>query len=217
MAQFLPGILAQAAAARLRHRLHRAAGVGLSSPPVLIWLNGPFGVGKTAAAEALVQRCLPRCILFDPEPLGAMLRHIASAMDPVEDFQDLHAWRLLVPETVRVLRAAYASTIVMPMTVWRRAYFDELAAAFRRVDTDVRCFRLMATEDVLRARIMGRPTSDGDHDWCLDHIHTGLALMRDAKFGQAVATNWRSPDQVANAIAIAVGPGPPGDDRPRCS
>ena len=184
---------------------------------MLIWLNGPFGVGKTATAEALVKRRLPRCVLFDPEPLGSMLRQVASAIDPVEDFQDLYAWRLLVPETVRVLRAAYASTIVMPMTVWRRDYFNELAAALRRVDTDVRCFRLMAAEDVLRARIMGRPATDGNHDWCLGHLRTGLALMRDPAFGEAVATDTRSPDQVADAVALAVGQALLVDDRTRCS
>lgn len=41
---------------------------------VILWLNGPFGVGKTSAADALLQR-MPGALLFDPEPFGTALRH----------------------------------------------------------------------------------------------------------------------------------------------
>ncbi len=171
---------------------------------MLIWLNGPFGVGKTSAAAALVKR-LPGALLYDPELVGAMLRRMVGDVDPVWDFQDLAAWRALVPETARLLRDSYRRTLVMPLTVWRRDYFDELAAALRMVDNDLRCFRLTAAERVLRARIIGRPISEGPHDWCIAHIPTGLALMRDAAFGEAVTTDSRSPDQVAEAIVAALG------------
>jgi hypothetical protein len=167
---------------------------------VFIWLNGPFGVGKTLAAEALVRR-LPFALLYDPERVGAMLRRIVGDVDPVSDFQDLAAWRALVPETARLLRDSYQCTLVMPLTLWRRDYFEELATALRKVDDDLRCFRLTAAEQVLRARIIGRPTSDGPHDWCMAHLPTGLELMRDATFGEEVTTDDRSPDQIAEVIA----------------
>ena len=59
---------------------------------MLIWLNGPFGVGKTSTAEALIKR-LPCAALFDPEPVASMLRHLLRSVEPVDDFQDLAAWR----------------------------------------------------------------------------------------------------------------------------
>ncbi|MDQ6674603.1 MAG: AAA family ATPase [Chloroflexota bacterium] len=170
---------------------------------MLIWLNGPFGVGKTSGAEALVKR-LPGALLYDAELVGAMLRRIVGGIDPIPDFQDLAVWRALVPETARRLRDAYRCSLVMPLTVWRRDYFDELAAALRTVDKDLRCFRLTAAEQVLRARIIGRPTSDGPHDWCLTHVPTGLALMRETAFGEEIATDSRSPDQIAEAIVAAL-------------
>jgi hypothetical protein len=40
---------------------------------VIIWLNGPFGIGKSTTAQALRRR-LPQAVLFDPEPFGAALR-----------------------------------------------------------------------------------------------------------------------------------------------
>jgi hypothetical protein len=108
---------------------------------VLIWLNGPFGIGKTSTAEALIRR-LPGAILFDPEPVGLMFRDMYRSVEPVDDFQDLQAWRAAVPALVRVLRQSNAATLVMPMTVWRRDYFTEILTALRDADDDVRCFRV---------------------------------------------------------------------------
>ena len=95
-----------------------------------MWLNGPFGVGKTSAAEALIERL--RCAaLFDPEPVGSMLRHLLGSVEPVDDFQELAAWRAAVPALVRILRQSHTATLVMPMTVWRRDYFIDLAGALQ--------------------------------------------------------------------------------------
>jgi hypothetical protein len=126
-------------------------------------------------------------------------------VDPVDDFQDLAPWRALVVETTRALRAAYGrTTVVMPMTVWRRDYFDELISALRLVDNDLYCFRLTAAERVLHARILGGDPTDGPNDWRLAHLPAGLALMRDAAFGEKIETDERDPDHVAKAILLAL-------------
>jgi hypothetical protein len=90
------------------------------------------------------------------------------------------------------------------MTVWRRDYFDELIAALRRVDDNLRCFRLTAAESVLHARILNSDPADGPNDWRLAHLPAGLALMRDAAFGEEIATDERDPDHVAEAILLAL-------------
>jgi hypothetical protein len=175
---------------------------------VIIWLNGPFGVGKTSAAHALVRR-LPDGLLFDPEIVGSMLRQIVGGIDPVEDFQDLRTWRALVVDTARLLRATYRRVLVMPMTVWRQEYFDAVFAGLRCADADLRCFRLTASEEVLRARILRRPDADGPHEWCLAHLSSGLELMRDPRFGEEIPTDDRGPDETAEAILSALGKGWP--------
>ena len=74
----------------------------------------------------------------------------------------------------------------------------------RRAELDVRCFRLTASEAVLRSRIINRPAAEGSHEWCLGHLPTGLALMRDAFFGEEMTTLERSPAQVAEAITATL-------------
>ena len=40
--------------------------------PVIIWINGGFGAGKTTLAEELHRR-LPDALVFNPEDVGLML------------------------------------------------------------------------------------------------------------------------------------------------
>jgi hypothetical protein len=58
---------------------------------VLIWINGPFGGGKTATASELHRR-VPGSVICDPEHLGFGLHRMLPP--PMRaDFQDLPAWR----------------------------------------------------------------------------------------------------------------------------
>lgn len=58
---------------------------------MLLWINGPFGGGKTQTAHE-IRRRLPGSIICDPELLGFGLHRM---MPPTlrGDFQDLTAWR----------------------------------------------------------------------------------------------------------------------------
>ena len=58
---------------------------------LIIWLNRPFGVGKSTTAHALLRR-LPQAVLFDPEPCGTALRDTMANVQTAADFQDLRPW-----------------------------------------------------------------------------------------------------------------------------
>ena len=68
--------------------------------PVIIWINGGFGAGKTTLAEELHRR-LPDAVVYDPEDVGLMLW---KWMRPDGDFQHLPSWRELVVATALSLR-----------------------------------------------------------------------------------------------------------------
>ena len=65
---------------------------------------------------------LPSAVLFDPEPFGTALRHTIANVETAADFQDLRGWPALVVETARILREAYAETLIVPLTVLKPDY-----------------------------------------------------------------------------------------------
>ena len=170
---------------------------------MVILLNGPFGVGKTSAARRVVAR-LPNSMLYDPEEVGSLARKVVGDLDRPDDFQDLPLWRELVVATAGALVRAYGRTLVAPMTILRRDYFDEITAGLRGVDPELMCFRLTASEEELRARILSRPDEEGPHEWCLRHLETGVEAARDPEFGIEVVTDGRTPDDVADTILAVV-------------
>ncbi len=83
-------------------------------------INGSFGVGKTSAAYTLVGR-LPNAMIFDPEVIGSMVRHITSGVrhneEETDDFQDIALWRSLTVATAEQLYHQYGRILIVPMTL----------------------------------------------------------------------------------------------------
>ena len=86
---------------------------------MIVWLNGPFGVGKTSVARELAGR-LPDARIFDPETVGYMLRQVL--IEPVADFQDLPPWRSLVVQTASRVLAYAGGSLIAPQTVLVEPY-----------------------------------------------------------------------------------------------
>jgi hypothetical protein len=72
---------------------------------MLLWINGPFGGGKSTTARELHSR-LPGSLICDPELLGFGL-HRMLPPELRSDFQDFPAWRQGVYEVLDLaLRSA---------------------------------------------------------------------------------------------------------------
>ncbi len=82
---------------------------------MILWLNGPFGVGKTQTAYALHHR-LPGSFVCDPEHLGFALHRMTPPMVH-GDFQDLPLWREGTWRTLASVQDAWPGPIIVPMTV----------------------------------------------------------------------------------------------------
>lgn len=54
---------------------------------MIIWINGPFGAGKTTLAERLRDR-RPKSLIFDPEEIGFVVKETVP-IPASGDYQDL--------------------------------------------------------------------------------------------------------------------------------
>ncbi|MFJ4693228.1 NUDIX domain-containing protein [Streptomyces sp. NPDC088766] len=183
----------------------------------VVWINGAFGAGKTTAARELID-LIPNSTLFDPEDVGAALTHLLppKRLAEVGDFQDLPIWRRLVIDTAAALLGELGGTLVVPMTLLRQEYRDEIFGGLAARRIAVRHVLLTPAETILRERIAGRDLPPGLPDgeirvrqWSYDHIEPYRAALAGWLTADAhpVDSSDLTPYETALRIAEAVGSG----------
>ncbi len=128
---------------------------------MIIWINGGFGSGKTTLAEELHRR-LPDAVVYDPEDVGQMLW---KWLPRDGDFQHLPSWRELVVATALSLRRHQADTLIVPMSLVRDGYRDEILGGLNEAGEDVLHVFLEVDALVLRERLNARVTHPDGGEW----------------------------------------------------
>lgn len=118
---------------------------------MIVWIDGPFGAGKTTLAMRLRER-LPQLLVFDPEEIGFVVKTIVP-MPPNGNDQDLPLWRRLTIRTIAELRDHYPQDIAVPMTLLKPWHRDEILNAVRSMDPCFLHLYLDIDSDTLRDRI----------------------------------------------------------------
>jgi 8-oxo-dGTP pyrophosphatase MutT (NUDIX family) len=184
---------------------------------VIVWINGAFGAGKTTTARELID-LIPNSTLFDPEVIGGGLTHLLPAkhLAEVGDHQDLPIWRRLVIDTAAAMLAELGGTLVVPMTLLRQEYRDEIFGGLAARRIAVRHVLLTPAETILRERIAAReaPPDLPDDDIrprqsSYDHIEPYRSALASWLTADAypVDTSALTPYETAVRIAEAVGGG----------
>ncbi|MCT2590914.1 zeta toxin family protein [Streptomyces sp. N2-109] len=170
-------------------------------PAPILWINGPFGGGKTQTAHELLRR-LPGSVVSDPEHLGFGLHRMLPRTSR-GDFQDWPLWRRGVREVLS--RVAYEQTgpVIVPMTLTDPGYFEEIIGTLRRDGHDVRHFALLADRRTVVRRIRNRgPRRDS---WALGKVDHCLSTLARPEFAHHLSTESRTVPQVAEAVAASAG------------
>lgn len=124
---------------------------------IVVWINGAFGAGKSSTARELID-LIPNCTLYEPELIGGTLAELLpqKRLAEVTDFQDLPIWRRLVVDTAAALLAEVGGALVVPMTLLRQEYRDEIFGGLASRRIPVRHVLLTTDETILRGRIAAR-------------------------------------------------------------
>ncbi|SDK42328.1 AAA family ATPase [Streptomyces indicus] len=182
---------------------------------MLVWINGPFGGGKTQTAYELRRR-LPGSVVCDPEHVGFGLHRMMPA-GLRGDFQDLPAWRQGVYEVLDLTLAKHDGPVIVPMTVIEPAYFEETVGRLRERGHDVRHFALLAARETvlrrLRERAFGRALQlvagkDAPlrrESFAVRRLDACLESLARPEFAEHLWTDAVTIPQVADRIAESAG------------
>lgn len=182
---------------------------------MLLWINGPFGGGKTQTAHE-IQRRLPGSVVCDPEHAGFGLRR----MLPPElrgDFQDLESWRRGVVEVLDLALGKHEGVVIAPMTVTNPRYFEETVGRLRELGHDVRHFALLAERETVLKRlrergfghllqyVAGKDAPLRRESWAVQQLDHCLERLREPEFAEHLWTDHTTVAKTADRIAVLAG------------
>ncbi|MFJ8622292.1 AAA family ATPase [Kitasatospora sp. NPDC093550] len=182
---------------------------------MLLWINGPFGGGKTQTAHE-IRRRLAGSVICDPEHVGFGLhRMLPPALRG--DFQDLPAWRHGVFEVLDRALTDHDGVVIVPMTVVEPAYFRETVGRLRERGHDVRHFALLAERATVVRRlsergfghavrwVAGKDAPLRRESFALSKLDLCLERLRGEEFARQLWTDRLTVPQVADHIATTSG------------
>jgi 2-phosphoglycerate kinase len=150
---------------------------------MIIWINGPFGIGKTQTAYELNRR-VHDSIVYDPEQIGYFIRKIIPRPISTSDFQDYTFWRSFNKEILNYLDKNN-SVVIVPMTLVNPTYYDEIILPLKN-DHIVHHFTLMALKSTIEQRLKRR--FDGN-SWNIRQIDRCLTGLSDSRFKEYINTD----------------------------
>jgi len=148
---------------------------------MIIWINGPFGVGKTTLAFELASQ-IENSFVFDPEEVGFMIRKLTPPAEQLSDFQDYPLWRELV---VKMLLHASGEngnsvnnsvTIIVPMTLVNKQCYDEIIDELRNHNIPIKHIALVASKETILERLATR--GDSADSWPAQQVERCLNGLR---------------------------------------
>ncbi|MFI6486635.1 AAA family ATPase [Streptomyces sp. NPDC050564] len=182
---------------------------------MLLWINGPFGGGKTQTAHE-IQRRLPDSVVCDPEHAGFGLRRMLPS-ELRGDFQDLESWRRGVVEVLDLALGKHDGVVIAPMTVTNPRYFEETVGRLRELGHDVRHFTLLAERATVLKRlrergfghllqyVAGKDAPLRRESWAVQQLDHCLERLREPEFAEHLWTDHTTVAKTADRIAVLAG------------
>ena len=165
---------------------------------MIIWLNGCFGVGKTATA-AMLHKLIVNSHIYDPEQVGAFLwENFPEPLKRKGDFQDIELWRKINYEYIEYMYRNFDGHIIIPMTIVNSNYYQEIIGKLQEKGIEIRHYILLASKDVVIERLIHR--GEEKESWAEKQIDRCFAAFDNDISGYKIDTNRMSVKQVAESI-----------------
>ena len=168
---------------------------------MIIWISGPYGVGKSTLAEAIAKK-MDNAILFDAEEVGNAVRENYPGWPYGVIFEDYPLWSKFCYELLKDIHSSFSKTILVPMTMLRRSTYESILQKLMDDGIDVRLIILEASHKNIHDRILAR--GEDEDCWCMQNINMSSDGSSAFTEGLHLNTDDVSVDELASIVLNSI-------------
>ena len=139
---------------------------------MIIWISGPYGVGKSTLAKAMAEK-MENALIFDAELVGDAVRSNYPDVPYGYIYEDYPLWGEFCCKLLTDVNNTFQKDILVPMTLLRSASYESIIQKLRDNGVETHFVVLEASYDNVYDRILARGEEEGC--WCMENI----ALARE--------------------------------------
>lgn len=162
----------------------------------IIWINGPFGIGKSQTAQALNER-LAGSFLFDPEEMGQALRKLTPKF--TGDFQAHPMWIPLMLDALQYAAREADGPLIVPVTIADAARHRRLMSGLKDRGMAVHHFTLLMSPEAIQSRLRRGESIDADE------LQAKMKDFQGESFATHIQADEKTPNALADEIAVTLG------------
>ncbi len=162
---------------------------------MIIWISGPYGVGKSTLAETLAPK-MNGAIIFDAEEVGNAVRENYPGEPFGVIFEDYPLWGKFCAELLADIEKTYGRDILVPMTLVRKKS-QKIIDSLNNAGIDTRLVILEASHGAVHDRILAR--GEDEDCWCMENIDMSREGS-SALDGVKISTDSKSPEEIAKEL-----------------
>lgn len=133
---------------------------------MIIWISGPYGVGKSTLAEAIAAK-MNNALIFDAEEVGNAVRENYPDCPYGYIFEDYPLWSEFCYMLLKDIHEKFHKNILVPMTLLRMESYG-IIEKLNRDGIDTRLVVLEASYQTVHDRILDR--GEEEECWCMENI-----------------------------------------------
>lgn len=169
---------------------------------MIVWISGPYGVGKSTLAEALVNK-INNAFLFDAEKVGDAVRENYPNEPYGVIYEDYPLWCEFNYMLLRDIHNTFHHNIFVPMTMVRQNSYDKIIQRLLDDGIDTKLIILEGSYQCIHDRILARGEEEGC--WCMENIEMSSNSSKTIQNGYHISTDDKSVDELARIVLEYIG------------
>ncbi len=165
---------------------------------MIYWINGPYGVGKSALAKKL-HKLNPNSFIFDAEEVGNVIRdNMPKELFNGYIFEGYDLWFKMIVVLLKEITKKYNGDIYIPMTLVYKDSFDKIRKPLEKENIKIKHILLESTYDIVKDRIIAR--GEDENCWCIQNINLCLENQNEFKDVVRIKSINKSINELADII-----------------